>query len=165
MKEYPTLPSPYLGYLFCVVFIGYEFLLPDVSNELAIRLAIALFGWVYYLYIVYTIHEVVEIRYTHRYDVSPTKATFLHLVPIYNFYWLYKWPTKLFDYITNREERGFFNQQMVVALILGGPLLSRFDFAVGYACTTTGLLLLINGMKELIQMPDPDAKPLIYTRA
>jgi hypothetical protein len=53
---------------------------------------------------------------------------------------------------------------MVVALILGGPLLSRFDFAVGYACTTTGLLLLMNGMKELIQIPDPDAKPLIYTR-
>jgi hypothetical protein len=149
VKEYPTIPNPFLGYGFSATFLAYEFMPPHESYDLLIRWSIVLTGWFYYLYLVYTIHEIAEIRYNGRYEVSPTKATLFHLIPIYNLFWLYLWPNQLGEYIRKKEMKTFFNQGGVIGLIIAGTILAKIDFALGYACITSGCLILIKGMREL----------------
>ncbi len=156
MKEYPSILNLYVGYFFAATFFGYEFFSLEAPYDLIVRLSIGLFGWLYFLYLVYTVHEVIEVRYSKQYPISPTKAMFTHLIPIYQVYWVYKWPRSLQDYIRRREQKDFFDSKVVVALLLGGTALTRFDFAIGYALVTTAMLILLKGIKELMLANDPD---------
>ncbi|MBI5475703.1 MAG: hypothetical protein HY964_03090 [Ignavibacteriales bacterium] len=158
MSEYPGIPNKYIGYLFSVAFLIYEFLTLEPPFDILTRLLIAITGWIYYLYLVYTIHEVMEVRYRNRYSVSSSKAMFMHLIPIYNVYWLYKWPTNLKEYIQRREQREFFNYRLVISFLFIGTTLTRFDFAIGYALLTTAMLILITGFQQLMQVDDPDLR-------
>jgi len=161
MSQYPAIPNQYIGYFFSVTFLIYEFLTLEPPYNFLAGLLIGISGWLYYLYFVYTIHEVMEVRYRNRYAISSSKAMFMHLVPIYNAYWLYKWPTSLKEYIQHREQREFFSYRLVITFLFIGTTLTRFDFALGYGIISTAMLVLIKGFKELMQVDDPDLRDSI----
>ena len=152
MDQYPLIPNPLVGYLFSVGFLVYELVSPGSENDLFVRLFIAAFALLYYIYVVYTIHEVAEIRYKSRSLPSPTKAALLSLVPIYNLWWQYKWTSQLRTYIQDKDTVRPYDQR-AFALILIGLLINRYDFSIGYAITTTGLLFVLRTIRELARNP------------
>ena len=147
MKEYPALPNRHLGYLFSVGFLIYEFTTLDQPDEIFIGLTIALTGWGYFMFVVYQIHKGMHIYYDGNYPTSPAKAAFMHIVPLYNLFWLYKWPGQMARFVWDRDRARIFPENTVAPLLLVGVLLSRFDYAIGYAILWTGVLLMLKGVE------------------
>ena len=154
MKDYPSLPNPYIGYLFSVIFVVSVFNSYDKKTDYAIQLSIVLLSWIYYLYVVYTLHEDIQVRYNNQYKISPLTATLYHIIPFYNVYWLYKWTESYCTYVNTKENEKILNRYLIVLFIMSGPPLAKYDFVIAYTVTTTGLLLLIKGTKVLIAMPE-----------
>jgi hypothetical protein len=52
-------------------------------------------GWFFWLYWVYRVHQAAAAATTEAHAVSAGKAAVLHLVPLYNLYWVFAWPSAL----------------------------------------------------------------------
>jgi len=140
-----------LAFIFPIAFMFYEFQTFKEVQGIIIGLAIVLLGWSYYLFVVYRVHQIIQIRYDNQYDVSPNKAAFNHLIPFYNVFWLYKWSSSLFSFIEQKEKRVIAKKYAVIGSLMIGPPISRFDSAIGLAFTAYGLMILIREINQLDQ--------------
>jgi hypothetical protein len=39
-----------------------------------------------------------------RYPIKPLRAAWFHLIPLYGFYWVYKWPRELARFVNSRMQ-------------------------------------------------------------
>ncbi len=154
-QDYPMLPNPFLGSIFPIIYFGSIVFKYNYTTEFIIPVSILLFGWVYYLYVVYTAHEIVQVRYNNRYPVSPTKAILFHFIPLYNIYWVYKWCSDLCVYINRKEQTSIVNQNVIIGYVGGGMIISRYVPGIGLAITMIGIFVFITGLKKLIALPNP----------
>lgn len=162
-EQVPTssLPHVWVGFVFVVVFFAAEIFevvsagfdesaIPAVSFKLIL---VALAGWVYWLFCVHRFHKVLDEASGGSYPVSTTSAVVGHIVPFYNFYWLFKWPSELASYIESRGR----DVQIVSGYLIGGLLLISvligrlFDGAIGLA-GVFGVGLYVNSkLRQYVQ--------------
>lgn len=140
MKEgdIPDTPKIWIGFLLAIlVFIGEIIHVSIYENEeVYFSIYITPFSiacFVYYLYIIRTIHSILSILTLENYPISSGTALALHFIPFLNIWWFFKWPSELSKYINQSE-----NIKMLPGFIIGFFLLSSFivitviDRSLGY---------------------------------
>jgi hypothetical protein len=142
----PPLPQLWAGYLLGFATIVAEFVDPSlrrpdtVTNELPIPnlyLFLLMFvGGVYWLVCVYRYHVVMQHVPGWKHAILPARAVGFHFIPIYNLYWVFKWPQEIARYVNWRFGQPVMKPQMV-GLMVFAAFVMRFLFDPGL-----GLILL-----------------------
>src|SRR5262249_37778954 len=95
------LPKIWIGYILCLATFIDEAIYfakhpPTASVQLFVPpLHLFLLGFVslvYWLVSIHKLHVVLSLVPGWRHPISPARAVWFHFIPIYNLYWLYKWP-------------------------------------------------------------------------
>jgi len=97
-----SLPIIWPAYILCVSIMLVEFIAgywEDPYDLFNTFLLLLLIGVIYNYVCIYKIHKFLEKASNYSYSIKPSSAVFFHFVPIYNFYWIYKWTTKLEKFI------------------------------------------------------------------
>lgn len=131
-------PWVWVGFVFAGAFFVIEVLFIVLElDELSINLFLVLIGisgWIYFLVCVYKIHKILDELARGRYPISPGEAAGKHLLPLYNFYWLFKWPAKLSTYLKSKGRVRIIPGSVLGLMLLLSMLLLRFfDGAIGLA--------------------------------
>lgn len=110
----PRLPQIWIGYLIGFATIIAEFVAAAMQPELPKAFFVippvyvflpAFVGFVYWLVCVHRYHLILADIPGVKYPVSPARAVGFHFIPVYNFYWLFKWPQVLAKFINVRLGR------------------------------------------------------------
>lgn len=57
--------------------------------------ALVILGWAYWFYCIYRTHKVLAEATDGAHPISPHKAVWFHLIPVYNLFWVFKWPVEI----------------------------------------------------------------------
>ena len=109
----PRFPRIWVGYMLGVATLVAEMIAVTLHPELAkepllvppLYLFLANFiSLVYWLVCVYEFHVVLMQAAAGGYPIKPLRAAWLHLIPIYGLYWVFKWPRQLAWYVNSRVQ-------------------------------------------------------------
>jgi len=135
----PKAPKVCMGLIFALAFFVGEFVLGIYGwFERRVGPIITLMGIIgiwYWLFCIHRFHQILDALILDKYVISPGKAVGFHFIPVYNFYWIFKWPIELSKFIN-----GFGNATMVSGSFIGLLLLISFslynfiDSAIGLTC-------------------------------
>jgi len=109
----PPFPRMWIGYLLGVATLIAEIVAITLHPELAkepllippLYLFLANFiCLVYWLVCVYEFHVVLAQVTAGDYPITPVRAAWFHLIPLYGLYWVFKWPRQLAWFINGRLE-------------------------------------------------------------
>jgi biotin transporter BioY len=143
--ELAPLPQLWIGYLLGFATIIAEFVAASLHPELAksdfpippLYLFLVMFvGGVYWLVCVYRYHVVMQHIPGWTHPISPARAVGFHFIPIYNLYWVFKWPQEIARFVNWRFQQPIMKPQMV-GLMVFAAFVMRFLFDPGF-----GLILL-----------------------
>jgi hypothetical protein len=137
--QLPKLPLLWIGYLLGVVTIVAEFVALSLHPELAkeggippLYLFLASFvGIVYWLVCVHQVHVVLKNVRGWSHPISPARAVGFHLIPVYNLYWIFKWPREIATFVNARLGRPVMKPLPVGIAILGALILRILDPGFG----------------------------------
>ncbi|MGB6833791.1 MAG: hypothetical protein WA748_17810 [Candidatus Acidiferrum sp.] len=141
----PPLPQLWVGYLLGLATIVAEFVAASLHPELAkadfaippLYLFLIMFvGGVYWLVCVYRYHVVMQHVPGWKHPISPARAVGFHFIPIYNLYWVFKWPQEIARFVNWRFGQPLMKPRMVGLMVFAAFVL-RFLFDPGL-----GLILL-----------------------
>ena len=142
----PPLPQLWVGYLLGLATVVAELI--EGSNHASdppptdfpipnLYLFLLMFvGGVYWLVCVYRYHVVMGHIPGWKHPISPARAVGFHFIPIYNLYWVFKWPQEIARFVNWRFAQPVMKPQMV-GLMVFGAFVMRFLFDPGL-----GLILL-----------------------
>jgi hypothetical protein len=130
-------PWVWVGFLFAAAFFFIEVLFVVLELEEAsitgFLMVIAVGGWIYWLVCIYQIHKILNELTRGRYPFSAGEAAAKHIIPFYNFYWLFKWPSELSNYLNSRGRVRIISGSVLGLMLLLSLLLRFFDGAIGMA--------------------------------
>jgi hypothetical protein len=118
----PPLPRVWIGYLLGVVTILAEIIAVQMHPELAkggftippLYLFLSAFvGGVYWLVCVYQYHAVLAHVPGWNHPISPARAVGFHFLPLYNLYWVFKWPQEIARFVNWRLRKPVMKPQAV----------------------------------------------------
>ena len=141
----PPLAQLWVGYLLGFATIVAEFAAAALHPEMAqaefpippLYLFLVMFvGGVYWLVCVYRYHVVMQHVPGWKHPISPARAVGFHFIPIYNLYWVFKWPQEIARFVNWRFAQPLMKPQMVGLMVFAAFVL-RFFFDPGL-----GLILL-----------------------
>jgi len=139
LEEVPAKSSPawvWLGFIFAAAFLFQETLAVLLEFEEAVTnltlILIGLAGWIYWLFCVFRFHKILIEMSRNQYPVGAGEAVGKHLIPFYNFVWIFRWPTHLSDYLNQRGRVHVVSGKLLGLLLLLSALTARFvDGGVG----------------------------------
>ena len=128
---------------------------------------IVLSGWFYWLFCVHRFHKILGEMTGNRYPITPGEAVGKHIIPFYNLYWMFAWPSTLASHINSCGHVRMASGAVVGVLLLLSLLLRFVDGAVGLAVTFSvglyisaklrGHMRSVRGTPaELLPPPPPD---------
>ena len=129
----PALPTLWIGYALAVALLVIEDF--DPTLNLAFRLdAVGLrplylfpcLAWVYWLYCVYKFHDVMAQIPGYNHPITPWRAVGMHFIPIYNLYWVFKWPSEIATFVNWRKQEPAMKGWVAGVLVLAAVLVFRF---------------------------------------
>lgn len=130
-------PWIWVGFLFAAAFFLIEvlFVILDLEETAidAILTVILIGGWIYWLFCIHRIHKILAELTRNRYPISPGEGAAKHIIPFYNFYWVFKWPAELSDYLNRRGRVRMISGYVIGAMLLLSLLLRFVDGAIGMA--------------------------------
>ena len=118
----PPLPQVWIGYLLGVVTILAEIVAVGLHPELAkggliippLYLFLSEFvGSVYWLVCVYQYHVVLAHVPGWKHPISPARAVGFHFIPLYNLYWVFRWPQEIARFVNWRVQKPLMKPQTV----------------------------------------------------
>ncbi len=118
----PAQPPVWVGFILGFVVMGAEMAANsgDLSEDLLLLiLGLALIIVAFFLYCVYKLHKILKVLTNGDYPISPGAAVGYHFLPIYNFIWIFKWPSEFSKYINESKI-----SQMIPGWVLGLILFS-----------------------------------------
>ena len=110
-SETPRLPKIWVGYLLGLATSIAEIVAvkqhPELLKGALLRPPLYLFlpnfiSLVYWMVCVYEYHVVLRFLTGGKYRTKPLRAAWFHLIPIYQFYWAYKWARELSRFVNSR---------------------------------------------------------------
>jgi hypothetical protein len=150
----PAIPKVWLGFIFPVGFLIGEFVdLSSNTKGLGPIPIVSLIGAIiFWLFCVASFHSVLCSVSNDQYPISPSKAVLYHFVPIYNLYWLYKWPKVMADAINKTGKVKVLRGDVVGLIFLVSLLLRLCDGAIGLAVMFSMGCYLSAKLKSFIRM-------------
>jgi hypothetical protein len=119
-SEAQPLPKMWIGILLGIMFLVMELIdailfqngeihspLIDFKSPPALTTAYWLIGliiWIYWLYCVFKINEAVDRVPGYHHPITPARAVAFHFLPLFNIYWIFKWPTALAKFVNWRMQ-------------------------------------------------------------
>jgi len=121
-----------LGGLYLILEIIVGFLYPPgkaiVFNPSSFYLLLVTFAGVIYWYVcLYKIHNTLFKITGDNYPITPGRALGFHFLPIYNIYWIFKWPAELARFINSRDASRKLITWLPGLILLMTGLLSRIS--------------------------------------
>jgi hypothetical protein len=112
-RAFPPFPKIWVGHLLGLATIVAETVAFSRHPELAksetippLYLFLAVFvGGVYWLVCVYQYHVVMAHLPGWQHPISPAKGVAYHFIPLYNLYWVFKWPQPIAEFVNWRLAR------------------------------------------------------------
>jgi hypothetical protein len=170
----PPFPRIWIGYLLGIATLIAEMVAITLHPELAkepllippLYLFLANFiSLIYWLVCAHEYHVILAQLTNNTYPIKPLRVAWFHLIPLYGFYWVFKWPRELTKFVNSR---------------LGAPLISpnRAGWAVFFAFIVFvfldrgfGMILLFWAASRLsrylryalTERPVPPAGPLPFS--
>lgn len=155
------LPLMWIGYFIVAICIILD-LTPPIK-EMGLKYSPgSIMGVIYWLICVYQIHEVL-IEEDNSYPIKPAKGALYNLIPIFNLYWIFKWPFHLGKFVNERrlsskrstilEMSGIF---LLIAIAAGRALGAAIGLAIIF---TTGVYFnrevrSVIGLKKIEQVKE-----------
>ena len=127
------LPKVWIGYLLCLatfvdeaIFVGQH---PEiVTGKLFVPpLHLFLLGFVsfvYWLVCIHKLHVILSLVPGWHHPISPARAVWFHLIPVFNLYWLYKWPRECANFVNWRTHSPVLQPRNAGLFVLGSYVLS-----------------------------------------
>ena len=100
----PALPRIWAGFLIIAAWFPsmiLEFALNPNGEYLILPRIATLAAWVFWLTCVHRFHRILGLLTVDGYAISPDKAVLFHFIPLYNLYWVFKWPLEMERFINN----------------------------------------------------------------
>jgi hypothetical protein len=123
------LPRMWVGYLIAaIVFVA------ELNGGAAIQDPTAAFwyytlftvaGWFYWLYCVYRFHDILTVIPGYEHPILPERAVGMHFLPLYNFYWAFKWPSEIASFVNWRTQAKSMDGGVAGVLVLLSVLVGR----------------------------------------
>ena len=152
--DFAKFPKIWLGYilaaLFLILEIGEAILHPEASQQQVSLwpILISLTGLVYWCICVYKIHKILLHVTDNHYPVSPARAVGFGFLPIYNIYWMFKWPSEIIHFVNSRD----ISKKSIVWLpglvLLASTFAGRIDGTLGILFSFGVLSHLTNSIKK-----------------
>jgi hypothetical protein len=135
----PALPQIWIGYLLGVATIIAEVvavgLNPDLAKQGGIPplylFLVSFIGGVYWLVCIYRIHVVLAHAPRWKHPISPARAVGFHFIPFYQFYWIFKWPREIANFVNSRLPQPIMKPVAVGLAVLAALLLRILDPGFG----------------------------------
>jgi hypothetical protein len=135
----PVLPQIWIGYLLGVATIIAELvavgLNPDLAKQGGIPplylFLVSFIGGVYWLVCIYRLHVVLAHAPRWRHPISPARAVGFHFIPFYQFYWIFKWPREIANFVNSRLPQPIMKPVAVGLAVLAALLLRILDPGFG----------------------------------
>lgn len=130
-------------------------------NDL-IRVLVPVSGFCYWLYCVRRFHVAVSVVPGWTHPISPSRAVWMHLIPLYNFYWIFKWPAELSKFARWKLRSGAMSKYEVGIMLLFGGLVGRVTHpSVGLVFLFITAMYVSNNLEKSIESSAsyPDGNP------
>ena len=131
----PRLPRVWIGFALSGILFLSE--LADIATEteettFSPSFFVSIGVFVYWLFCIYSVHRVLRELTFSRYPISPLKASMLHVIPVYDIYWIFRWPSVLSKFVNQRRAAKVFSGSLVSLWILTSILVYKIvDGALG----------------------------------
>jgi hypothetical protein len=136
MRASTRLPKMWVGYIFALAFLVIEIVQAFADSDGGVTFldqAVVLSGWFYWLSCVRQLHELLA-NVTHgSYPITPNKAFGYHFIPLYNFFWVVRWPYELAELVTRWSPSRRMSHWAGLFLLASILLLKLVDSALGLA--------------------------------
>lgn len=93
----------------------------------------AIVSLAYVLYCISAYHYVVNKVDGWSHPISPKQAAWFHFIPVFNLYWVFKWPREMARFVNWRMQSNRMSGILVGALVLIGLIGRFFDASIGLA--------------------------------
>lgn len=155
-KEALTLPKVWIGLIFPPVSFLLAFFVSADKNDslfLIILFGIALCaGELYWSYCVYKIHKIIEVLTNATYPISPLAGAIKNYVPLYNLYWVYRWPRTFSNFINESGYTKIMSGNFLGNLFVVSMLISvYFGRALGLAMDLIIIIYMANKLHSHIE--------------
>lgn len=127
------LPKIWIGYLLCLAtFIDEAIFVtshPDIVAKKFFVPPLHLFllgfvSFVYWMVCIHKLHVVLSLVPGWRHPISPARAVWFHFIPVFNLYWLYKWPRECANFVNWRVSGTVLQPRNAGLFVLGSYVLS-----------------------------------------
>ena len=82
-------------------------------------------SWCYWLFCVFRFHDVVGSVQGYRHPITPARAVAMHFVPLYNLYWVFRWPSRIALFVNWRTQSNSMKGWIPGILVLGSVIMIR----------------------------------------
>jgi len=99
------LPNFWVGYIIAALFLIGQILqivvrLISVKQRVYPMISpIGVAGWIYWFICIYQMHKVLAELTNSMYPITPAAAVGYHFIPLYNVYWILKWPAEIAKFV------------------------------------------------------------------
>lgn len=149
----PQRPKALVGYFIAIVFFGVQVLstIKGEGNNLNyVAIFLSVTGGLYWLLCVKQIHSILNFATMNEYPISAGKAAAMHFVPIFNFYWVFKWPIELSKYINSFENIKMIHGSIIGFLIIVGMVIRIIDSTLGMIWMFTIIFFLNKKIQAVV---------------
>lgn len=150
-------PWIWVGFLLVFVFFLLETLMVllelDERRMTAFLTLIAISGSIYWFVCVHRLHKILVEITKGRYPITGAQSVGMHFIPFYNFYWIFKWPAVMTDYLNGQRRVQIISGYLLGVFILIGALLRwEVDSGAGLFILFSVTLYLSLKLKEHVKL-------------
>jgi hypothetical protein len=135
----PRLPQVWIGYLLGVATIAAELVAVGLHPELATKggipplylFLVSFVGGVYWFVCVHRVHVVLANAPGWKHPISPARAVGFHFIPFYQFYWIFKWPREIANFVNSRLRQPIMKPAAIGVAIFAALFLRILDPGFG----------------------------------
>jgi hypothetical protein len=105
---YSSLRPTWIGFAFALLYLGAEIAGVDNPEEMDLWASlVSIVGWVYWLTCVSRFHKILAELSPYEngeptYPFTPRQSVLYHIIPLINFYWVFRWPREMDKFLRER---------------------------------------------------------------
>jgi hypothetical protein len=112
---------------------------------------------IYFFMCVYRFHQILSDVTFGAYPIEPGEAVCYHLIPLFNLYWLFSWPSRFADYVNAARAIKVVPGMVIGSLLIASGLVAKFvDASIGLACCFGVMAYMTNRLGHFADYRDLD---------
>jgi hypothetical protein len=97
----------------------------EEREPLGYYLLVSVAAWFYWLWCVHRYHDIMTLIRGYRHPITPGQAVARHFIPLYNLYWVFKWPSEIATFVNWRMQADAMRGWIAGVLVLGAVIVGR----------------------------------------